>query len=99
MDARWPALAPPQFSAEVFLSVFRKSAKADKVLKTKGKISGFSLPKAENMLKTSQLLETQKDEISMPNCPPAPSQSGRRIREGPRSAPSRAGLKSPRLVK
>jgi hypothetical protein len=43
------------------LPVFRKSAKAEKLLITKGNFLDFSIPKAENILKTSQLLEIQKN--------------------------------------
>ncbi len=47
-------LKTPQFP-QGNVPLHRKPPKADNLLKTKGKFSGFCLPKAENMLKISQL--------------------------------------------
>ncbi len=47
---------PPLFIADI-LPVGGQSPKAENLLITKGKVLHFSLPKAENILKTSQLIE------------------------------------------
>ncbi len=46
----------PQCGAN-FLLVWKKLHKAENLLITKGKFSDFSLPKAENILKRSQLMK------------------------------------------
>jgi hypothetical protein len=54
MHAAGRRFHPPQFPADI-LSVGRESPKAENLLITKGKLLRFSLPKAENILKISQL--------------------------------------------
>jgi hypothetical protein len=44
---------------------FAESPKADNLLKTKGNFFDFCLSKAENILKTRQLLEMQKNGLIM----------------------------------
>jgi hypothetical protein len=54
MDVRCRRFNPPSFRADILLN-FPKSPKADNLLITKGNFLHFSLSKAENMLKTSNL--------------------------------------------
>ncbi len=54
MEAGGRRFNTPHFSARI-LPVGRKSPKAENLLITKGKVLGFSLPKAENILKISRL--------------------------------------------
>ena len=54
MPATGRRFHPPQFPGDI-LPLGRESPKAEKLLKTKGKVLHFSLPKAENILKISQL--------------------------------------------
>jgi hypothetical protein len=58
MNAPCRSLNAPQFSAEL-LPLRRKFAKPGNLLITKGNISGFSLSKPENLLKTNQLLKAK----------------------------------------
>ena len=60
MDAAGRRFNTPQFPADI-LPVGRESPKAENLLITKGKVLHFSLPKAENILKISQLRETPKE--------------------------------------
>jgi hypothetical protein len=73
IDAGRRRFNPPQLPADI-LSVRRASPKAENLLITKGKVSGFSLPKAENMLKTSQLPNCKMIDWAPQNVP-----AGRRI--------------------
>jgi hypothetical protein len=66
MVAACPSRNTPQLSDDL-LPAEQKLHKADNLLKTNGILSGFSLPKAENMLKTSQLRETQNKRLGMAN--------------------------------
>jgi hypothetical protein len=54
MHAACRRLNTLQFRTDI-LSVWRESPKAENLLITKGKVLAFSLPKAENVLKISQL--------------------------------------------
>jgi hypothetical protein len=69
MDAVCRRLNTPHFFAHI-LSLGRESPKAENLPITKGKLLHFSLPKAENILKTSQLREMQKNGFGMAKCPP-----------------------------
>ena len=60
MDFACRRFHPPQFPAHN-LPVCRESPKAENLLKTKGKFLHFSLPKAENILKISQLQKIQNN--------------------------------------
>ena len=60
MDAPGRRFHTPQFPADI-LSIGGESPKAEKLLITKGKVLDFSLPKAENMLKISQLAKMDVD--------------------------------------
>ena len=61
----------PQFPDD-FLPAEQKFPKADNLLITKGKLLDFSLPKAENILKTSLLREIQKNGFFPKKCPQHP---------------------------
>jgi hypothetical protein len=69
MEGACRRLKTPHFCAHV-LPIGRESPKAENLLITKGKVLGFCLPKAENILKTSQLLETQNKGLDMANRSP-----------------------------
>ncbi len=49
-----------QFNVDLCSVPPTKSAKAENLLKTKGKVSAFSLPKAENILKNKLLTRIAK---------------------------------------
>ena len=54
MHAAGRNFTAPQFLADI-LSIGGESPKAENLLITMGRVSAFSLPKAENILKKSQL--------------------------------------------
>ncbi len=60
MDAARRCLNTSHFSGRI-LPVGHESPKAENLLITKGKLLHFPLPKAENILKISQLHETPKE--------------------------------------
>jgi hypothetical protein len=68
MDAPGRRFHAPQFPADI-LSIGGESPKAEKLLITEGKILGFSLPKAENLLKISQLNKCEIDGWGVTKCP------------------------------
>jgi hypothetical protein len=70
MNSACRCLNTPQFPNAI-PPICRQSPKPDKLLKTKGNLSDFCLPKAENMLKISHLRESQKRTRNSKSIPPS----------------------------
>ncbi len=81
MDSVCPGPNTPQFPPAIAATgrkfvKFAKSPKADNLLITKGKLLGFSLPKAENILKISQLPNCKVSDSAWRTALPAASLLG-----------------------